>query len=161
MSVRYSILTNRHPYMATILKNLLHNFLSHKTEHPWKVNLLSQWGSIVGNLSSKVMIEKIYEDTIVLGVYESCWMQELYLLSPLLIANINSNLDQPRIKKLRFKLVQQYAEKKDAVIQTKHVIPKNNRALNMHEEKALSTIQDPALREALKNYLFRCAKEKL
>jgi len=89
--------------MALRLKELLHTLIH--PEKNWKTNLLYQWHDIIGSLHSKVRIEKIYDDTLILGVFHSCWMQELYLLSPLLIKTINEKLDQPHIKQIRFKHV--------------------------------------------------------
>lgn len=145
--------------MATILKNLLNNFFHPQKDSPWKVQLLMQWEKIIGRLSSKVTLEKMYEDTLVLGVYDSCWMQELHLLSPLLIANINANLDRPRIKTLRFKLIALHKEKKPTITKAEPAVT-INRMLSRTEEKALHLIEDPALREALKKYLLRCLGEK-
>lgn len=56
----------------------------------WKINLLQNWPKIVGNIANKVMIYKIHKDTITLGVFELCWMQELYTLSPMLLKKINN-----------------------------------------------------------------------
>ena len=72
-------------------------------QNSWKHELLQNWHTIFGNLGTKITLEKIYDTTIVLGVYDSCWMHELYLLSPLLVDKINENLDQHRIKQVRFK----------------------------------------------------------
>src|SRR5437762_7574752 len=87
--------------MAVYLKDVLHAVIN--PEKNWKTDLLYKWNEIVGPLHNKVRIEKIHDDTLILGVFHSCWMQELYLLSPLLIKTINEKLDQPYIKQLRFK----------------------------------------------------------
>jgi hypothetical protein len=87
--------------MATYLKDILHTIIN--PEQNWKTDLLYKWNDIIGPLHSKVRIEKVYENTLILGVFNSCWMQELYLLAPLLIKTINEKLDQPYIKEIRFK----------------------------------------------------------
>src|SRR5438105_15060368 len=87
--------------MAANLKELLQTLINpHKN---WKTDLLYRWKDITGSLYSKVRIERIHDDTLILGVFHSCWMQELYLLSPLLLKTINEKLDQPHIKQIRFK----------------------------------------------------------
>src|SRR5579872_5324196 len=86
-------------YLKDILQSLIH------PEKNWKTDLLYKWNEIIGPLHTKVRIEKILDDTLILGVFHSCWMQELYLLSPLLIKTINEKLDQPYIKQIRFKQV--------------------------------------------------------
>ena len=89
--------------MATNLKELLNTLIN--PSNNWKTDLLYRWKDIIGPLHSKVRIEKIHNDILVLGVFHSCWMQELYLLSPLLITTINEKLDQPYIKQIRFKQI--------------------------------------------------------
>ena len=141
--------------MALCLKDLLRSIIS--PEKNWKTNLLYQWRDIIGPLESKVRIEKIYDDTLVLGVFHSCWMQELYLLSPLLIKNINERLDQPRIKQLRFKYIgiKNVSHKKEKRIS----IPKKYVQLTSREESTLVKITDPGLRDVLKAFRLRCYQE--
>jgi hypothetical protein len=84
-------------------------------------------------------------------------MQELYLLSPLLIKTINEKLDQPYIKQIRFKQVslkpiktKAYATK---TISTKEV------SLSKADERTLEKITDPTLRAAMKAFRIRCYRE--
>jgi hypothetical protein len=72
----------------------------------WKVNLLQNWSKIVGTMASKVMIHKVYERSITLGVYELCWMQELYILSPMIQKKINDFLGSQQIQTIRFRSAQ-------------------------------------------------------
>jgi len=87
--------------MAKPIKNILDSFL--KTNNSWKAQLLQDWPKIIGKLQDKVSIEKVQDSTLVLSVADACWLQELYLLSPVLLKTINQKLDRPRIKRLRFK----------------------------------------------------------
>lgn len=144
--------------MSTQIKELLQEiFKDIKKNDDWQVYLLTNWSSIIGNLQTKVKLEKIYEDTLVLSVYDSSWMQELFLLSNALIAKINAQLDLPRIKHLRFKLMQRTKMKK--FVEHKVKIEKEV-FLNSNELIALKKIQDPELNDALKNFLIRCYREK-
>jgi len=143
--------------MTNHIKNILSTVV--QTKNNWKLQLLGQWKEIIGNLSNKVTIEKIYEDTIVLGVSNSSWMQELYLLSPVLIKTINKNLDRPRIKQVRFKMtgrkkttIKKTAKKMSRATTTVHLTPR--------EKQALETIPDQTLRAALKAFYIRCARER-
>lgn len=143
--------------MARPIKTILPTLIADRES--WKFTLLSNWPKIIGNLSNKVCLEKVQDDTLVLGVYDSCWLQELYLLSHLLITTINQHLDQPRIKHLRFKKAARPKVKKES---SSH---KKNAAhypviLKLSEKAALKRIQDPQLREALERFLIRCYKEK-
>lgn len=138
------------------VKNLLHTYLNHEAD--WKLSLIKNWPEIIGSLGTKVSLEKVHEDTVVLAVYDSCWMQELYLLSPVLINSINKSLDQPRIKQVRFK---QAGKKKEKPISKKAEAPKPPREITLtsRELRALDDVQDPTLREALKAFRIRCYRE--
>ncbi len=135
------------------------NFITAKTEN-WKIQLLQQWPSIIGDLANRVTLEAIAKDTLVLGVYDSSWLQELYILSPIILKTINASLDQPHIKRLRFKQVTKKARKKTMnntqIAQSIKSIP-----LTKKEELALTHIKDDALRMALKKFLFRCQQERV
>lgn len=129
-----------------------------KTSNPeqdWKSMIMQNWSSIIGTLSSRVFIERIYSNTIILAVTDSCWMQELHLLSEIIKEKINQTLSEPRIQVIRFK----YATKKSItktqkiIPQTYHFIPK---PLNSKETAALSKIKDPELSQALMRFLQKC-----
>lgn len=137
------------------LKNILQNYLEHETD--WKLKLIKHWPEIIGNLSNKVTLEKVTDDSILLGVYDSCLMQELYLLSPVLLSSINKKLDQPRIKQVRFKQAGRKKVKK--IVEKKINVPLKEVHLSSREKDALVAIEDPALREALKAFRIRCYRE--
>lgn len=143
--------------MASPLKNLLQTIIN--PEKNWKTILLYQWRDIIGNLHNKVHIEKIYDDTLVLGVFHSSWMQELYLLSPLIIKKINEKLEHPHIKQIRFKHM---SDKKKLNKKTKiGIIHKKDVQLSKQDESILAKISDPTLRDALKAFRIRCYRESL
>lgn len=136
-------------------------FLKHLfgTTHAWQFTLLNNWKTIIGKLHTKVIIEKIYNDTIILGVIDSCWLQELYLLSPVLLNRINKTLDQPYIKKIRFKKQSTLKKKRDkkryhAVIKEHCYLP------SPKEEQVLQAINNVELRTVLKDFLVRCYRER-
>jgi hypothetical protein len=126
----------------------------------WKCSLLQQWKTIVGNLHSKVTLEKVLDDTLILGVYDSCWLQELYLLSPVLIKRINATLDQPRIKQVRFKQIAYSTQSATQSSPTRTSIAPKHSTLSPRERQALQHIADEELRAALKSFLMRCYREK-
>lgn len=141
--------------MATNLKELLQTLINPTSN--WKTDLLYRWKDIIGPLHSKVRIEKIQNDTLILGVFHSCWMQELYLLSPLLIKTINEKLDQPYIKQIRFK---QISLKKDKIkTSATKTTAKKEVFLSKADERILAKVADPLLREALKAFRIRCYQE--
>jgi len=147
--------------MPQQLKNLLQSLLPTAQDDttPWKIALLQNWPSIIGPLCSRVQLEKIYDDTLVLGVFDSCWLQELYLLTPVIIDSINANLDSPRIKNLRFKKIG-----KKPPLQKRYTAPPIKFSapaiLTARERAALAAIKDEELRVAMEAFLRRCYQEK-
>jgi hypothetical protein len=143
--------------MAHSIKNILQSIL--KTDCSWKTDLLTKWPEIIGDLGSKVKLEKIQDSTLVLSVANACWMQELYLLSPLLIRTINEKLDQPRIKHLRFKQAELKKARPSLPVKKQACAPQEV-TLSSQERAALDKISDPQLSSALKRFLNRCYLEK-
>lgn len=140
--------------IKTILEGLLNN------SENWQLQLLHHWPTIVGSIRTKVQLLKIQDDTLIIGVIDSCWLQELYLLSPLLLKTINEKLDRPRIKKLRFKAVG-IADKKEKKESPIKKIVSHTVQLSHQEQARLKEIPDEQLREVLKDYLIRCHREKV
>lgn len=141
--------------MVKNIKELLETIIVDQSN--WKVQLLQHWPTILGNLNTKVRLEKIENDMLVLGVSDSCWLQELYMLSPLLVQTINKKLDSPRIKSLRFKKIgTKKPEKRNTVAQ-----PLSCKLFNLSDQeiKALETVKDHELRAALTDFLQRCKQE--
>jgi len=143
--------------MATSIKNLLDGILS--AHDNWQLQLLAHWPSIVGSIKTNVQLLKIHEDTLVIGVLDSCWLQELYLLTPLLLRSINQKLDKPRITHLRFKAL---GIKEERVKRNTHVraCAIKQFQLSVREREQLAGIKDEQLRNALQEYLYRCYREK-
>ena len=138
------------------IKELLSHLIKARPDN-WKTKLLIQWDSIVGHLKTNVRLEKIYENSLVLSVEDSSWMQELYYLSEVLLTTINDNLDKPRITSLRFKNKGSAEKKATAVTKsTRSSITKRDHTLTIKEKVALEKITDEDLQRALKSFLIRC-----
>jgi len=142
--------------MAKEIKTILETLFAHHNN--WHLQLLQSWPSIVGNIKTDVHLLKIYEDTLVIGVMDSCWLQELYLLSPLLIQTINQKLDLPRIKKLRFKSIG-ITDKKIKKESHKKVIVEKAIQLTTRETAMLAQVKDKQLATVLHDYLLRIYRE--
>jgi hypothetical protein len=142
--------------MPIHIKQLLPNLLP--KEQSWKINLLEQWRTIVGNLKAHVTLLKITDDTITLGVFNSSWLQEMYLLSPFILDTINKSIDQPRIKQIRFKQIAQ-TKKSNQHVQSRPTSCALPLALTKKERAALVAVNDPELRVVLEQFLQRCNRE--
>lgn len=143
--------------MVRLLKDFLPKLIP--LQHDWKVKLLHSWGTIMGRFSSKVRLEKIEEDLLVLGVFDACWMQELYLLTPTLLLKINESLDQPRIKQLRFKRAGLEKRSQCKTVGKKIVTKRQERALTVDEKQVLNSVKDEQLRDALLSFLQQCQRD--
>jgi hypothetical protein len=146
--------------MATHIKNLLPSFLKVSAEQSWKLYLYQHWNTIIGDLQTHVRLEKILDDnSLILGVTNTSWLQELYMLSPVLLKKINESLDKPYVKQVRFKYSP--AHKKNAAQEPlKKRTIKKNITISRTEELALERIEDKELKNALKGFLVRCHKER-
>lgn len=142
--------------MAMHIKNLLQHFIT--KEDNWRGYLMANWSTILGTLKDHVSLEKIYDDTIVLGVNNSSWMHELHMLSGMLINKINQHLPEPRIKKIRFKFIEKKEQKKFKRFERRY-LPEIKITLNVRQEKALSQLKDEQMSEYLTKYLAKCMQK--
>ena len=144
----------REIFMSQSIANLLHSFIT--SDAHWKIRLIKQWPDIAGTMHTYTAIETISNDSITISVENSCLMQELYHLSPLILSKINLTLDQPRIKNVRFKL----QNNKKSMFKSKRVqeevVYKKIPPLSIKEQKAISSIADPELKNALLLFRKRC-----
>lgn len=138
------------------IKNIVAQIITHSTpEQSWKTNIMQNWSTIVGTLATKIFIEKISKDTITLSVTDSCWMQELHLLSDLIKQKINTHIGSNHIEHIRLK----YSAQKQQLIRKKNICPpvvQQPKDLTHQEIKALDQIKDPELSQALMRFLQKC-----
>lgn len=144
--------------MTKHVKELLHTILP--TQNTWQLYIIQNWETIVGDLKEYVRLERIQDDnTLLLGVTHTTWMQELYYLSDVIIQKINTKLEYPHVKHLRFK----YTPRKKKFVE--HTIIAKSKpicktiTLTPRQKKALEYIDDQQLQEALTNFLIRCTRE--
>lgn len=124
----------------------------------WKLDLIANWPHIIGPLADKVSIESIDGSCITLGVCHPSWMQELYLMAPMLRDTINKHLKQPRIQEIRFKSIS-FEPTKKKIMPSVRQIKNKPVTLSKQELNTLNQINDSQLRTALKNFLIRCHQE--
>ncbi len=145
--------------MVISLKQLLPGILK---QEEWKLQLLSDWPTIVGSLHTKMCIKKIDKTTLIVGVYESNWLQELYYLSSVLLKSINTHIKNSTLTHIKFVNAPQkkfFKEYKKSEVKNR---PERKLiALTEKEQYALEKIKDEALKKVLHNFLSRCYFEKL
>lgn len=139
--------------MATILKDLLPQLIE---AQDWKIKLLENWQEIVGSLNTRIKLEQIKETTLIIGVYELCWMQELYMLSKVILNSINRALDGNYVTSLKFKIA-----KEQEIIISKNIKQYKVRnikqlILTQEDKNALTKIKDEQLQNALIGFFTHC-----
>lgn len=144
--------------MAILFKHFINNFLTNNNNDSWEKKLLKEWDQVVGNLNTRICLQKIQKETLVIGVYESHWMQELYLLSDLLINKINSYLGEKKVNKLRFKLINKNKKVYNKIFYKNKNTDVPKIKLNQKQERALVKIQDRQLKQVLTDFLACCVK---
>lgn len=141
------------------VKNILDLLLQPSIQkEAWKINLIKNWPTIIGSLHEKISLQKINATSVVLGVYDSSWMQELYLLSKLILKKINSSLDRPRIETLRFQCIEKKEHAIKKHVETVQLQQERKIILKPQESLALQKIQDPQLSDALQSLLKNCRR---
>ena len=143
--------------MPTDLSSLMHAALP--KQNSWQLILIKNWKEIIGTLSQHVRLEKIYDSTIVLGVYDTHWMHELYMFSNILLDKINDALEEPKVTHIRLRKVNRppLKKKKPAISKPSAAKPIE---LSTKEQKALASIEDEDLTRVLKTFLVRCHNQK-
>lgn len=130
-----------------------------KQQGNWKCYLMANWRTIMGPIALHTCIEKIDHDTLVIGVCDSVWMQELFTLSQVILNKINHTLEHPYLKKIRFKMTtQKKCSHKSLCKNTYFQYPKHQ--LTIKEKQALQSIPDQELSIALEQFLMRCYEVK-
>lgn len=140
--------------MSRPIKDLLSTFM--QPSDNWQVHLMQNWQTIFGDISRHITCEKIEKDVITLGVYDSCWMQELHSLTPTLLTAINAALNAPHITQIRFKRVVRSIKKPaDKIFKAPIIL--QDKILSTAERMALAKVDNEELRAALKKFLLRCS----
>jgi len=146
--------------MSQKIKSILSHILNAKAT-TWQNELIKNWPHIIGNLDKRMFLKKVKNDTLIIGVYDSNWLQELHILSHLLLKKINSHLQNSYVKKLYFVYSPKYnTDKKKSSSLKYRQINTESFTLKPKEKLALNKIKNPELQKALKLYLMRCNQEK-
>lgn len=141
--------------MAFHIKQFLDNLTSANSTNNKRL-LLEKWPTIIGNLHEHVSLEKVTENGVILIVYDSCWLQELYLLTPFLLKKINETLDQPFVKHIHFRLRAKRSPTEQRQMEdTESPLPVKS-PLSERETEALKKVSDEALRKALLDFYKQC-----
>jgi hypothetical protein len=120
----------------------------------WQEKLLREWPYFVGDLHSRMRLERIVQDTVYVGVYDVRWLHELHCLSSMIMDGINKKLGGPFIKKIIFR----NARPKKNIKTGQHIQLNVSHisSLSERELKTLREIKDQELQQALLHYRLKC-----
>jgi len=142
--------------MTMVIKEALEQVLGSYDD--WRFKLLKSWSVCIGPLHAHVRLERIYNDVLVLGVYDIHWMQELYMLSRTILASINQLLGAQHITELKFKIVERPRRRSSLTTGLLDARGSRKRELTDREYRALASVKDPHLKEALLAFLMKASE---
>jgi hypothetical protein len=128
------------------LKDIFNNINQIK-KISWHYEFIKSWPTIARGLEEHLSIGKILKDTVTLEVHESSWMQEVHLLSPVILNRIQQFY--PVIQKIKVTKI----NKKRVTLK------KENLSFNKitdQEKNVVKIIKDKDLAKALLNYYTIC-----
>lgn len=142
--------------MAILLHNILEKILNH--DNDWRFELIKNWDKVAGGLKTRIRLESIFSSTVVIGVYESHWMQELFLLSNVILNNINTVITNYKVTNIKFKLVnaRKVFNKK---IYNFNKLTRLPAVLNETQTQALKKLNNKELETVLVSFLARCQEK--
>ncbi len=134
------------------LKDLLAIVL--QSSDSWQEKLLRDWPHYVGDLHSRMRLERIIQDTVYVGVYDVRWLHELHCLSFMIVDGINKKLGGAFIQKIIFRS----ARPKKTITRTHYCAATAEYVATLSEKemKTLAEIKDRELQEALMHYRLKC-----
>lgn len=151
--------------MAQPIKNFIDTLIP--DQHQWKIVLFRRWDSIIGRMKNKVIIDKIENDVIYLGVSHPAWAQELHLLSPLIKEKINSCFSETKINHIRFRYINPERLRETGNPQKQRIHEQNElffspnvQALSHQERSILAPLLDKTLESVVAAYFARCKELK-
>ena len=146
------------------IKAILNSFLN--THGDWRMELVRNWRTIVGDLSSKMSLEKVINRTIIIGVYDSHWMHEFYMLSDVILQKINEKLGGNFVKNIRFVIAKQKIAKSPKASGKKNIsstkIKKSllTTKINRQQQNSTKEVYQPKTEEKLLK-IFKNIEDKV
>jgi hypothetical protein len=147
--------------MARELKDLIEPFLQNRAQHDWRVCVAQRWNIMVGSMHEQMVLERIEQATLMVGVRDVHWMHEFFCLKPLLIKTINEQLGAPHVRDIHFRLLSPDQHKKSyrSIVSTGNAkVVYQHKNLSHQERTALSAIADDELQQVLTDFWHCCHK---
>ncbi len=90
-------------HISDILNSALGKF--RPAQDTWMMRIWDIWEDAVGNpIATNAKPDSFKDGTLIVNVSSSTWIHQLTFLEKEMVLNINKHLDQPLVKKIRFKI---------------------------------------------------------
>ena len=126
------------------------------TQQTWRLQILQQWPTIIGNLSGKVKLHKVDDHSVVLSVTHPGLAHELLMLTDLIREKINAVIGRPQIKAIHFRNFHRKSTRPKPQPISRPTAPTQRATLNNTEQQMLATIENEELRAALSSFYRTC-----
>jgi hypothetical protein len=128
------------------LKDIFNN-INQMNKCSWHYEFIKSWPTIARGLEEHLSIGKILKDTVILEVHDNSWLQEVHLLSPVILNRIQQFY--PIIRKIK---VSKSNKKRSQL--NKQILTLNK--ITDQEKNVVKIIKDKDLAKALLNYYTIC-----
>ncbi|KKS68634.1 MAG: hypothetical protein UV38_C0001G0175 [candidate division TM6 bacterium GW2011_GWE2_42_60] len=136
------------------MKDLLGSVLT--TKGNWQIRLMKDWPLIVGDLQVHMRLERVLGNVLVVGVYDSHWLHELSMLSPMVVQTINDHLGGAFVTRIRFIVVERKEKKSEQPASRERELSMPEVAMNSRQEYVLRSVKDVQLQKVLEKVFYRC-----
>jgi hypothetical protein len=128
------------------LKDIFNN-INQITKYGWHYEFIKSWPTIARGLEEHMTIGKIQKDSVTLEVHDSSWLQEVHLLSPVILNRIQQFY--PVIQKIKVtKISRKRIEHKKEILSLNKITDQ--------EKNVVKIVKDKDLAKALLNYYSIC-----
>jgi hypothetical protein len=128
----------------------------------WHASLMQQWQVIMEPFSHQIRLERMELRRIIIGVYDARWLAELHASSWMLLDRIRQALPDVPVET---QIVCVWARRGNRVnrITSRPVIDEQNQLITLTDvqDRVISSIVDPELRNYCIEYWRRCVHERI
>jgi hypothetical protein len=128
------------------LKDIVNN-INQINKFSWHYEFIKSWPTIARGLEEHLSIGNILKDTVTLEVHDSSWIQEVHLLSPVILNRIQQFY--PAIQKIKVSKIS-----KKRIAQKKEILSLNK--ITDQEKNVVKIVKDKELAKALLSYYTIC-----
>ncbi|MBN2267487.1 MAG: DUF721 domain-containing protein [Candidatus Babeliaceae bacterium] len=131
----------------------------------WQTVLFAGWQFAVGDLHQHMRLERVDGSRLVVAVYDSHWMHELFMLAPAIIKAVNEYIGSPEVSHIKFTLARSRRRssslKENDSAKVKKDLGESRESaarpqIGARHELVLRSVKDDELQEVLRGFFNRC-----